>query len=1350
MNLNSIHSGIRVPLGGAMLLALFAGSPARADYQSTVLSQAPAGYWRLNETLQPAIVTTTANKGSVGSSADGTYEADPTRGLPGPFAGSVAVGYDGGSQYISTPWSADLNTGTFSVEFWANPAEVPSGRTVAYVASSVVTASPRSGWYLAYDNGSTFGVGYAFVVRLFNQNGTTPTTQLAAPATKAAGSWYHIVLTYDGTTATLYEDGVAVTNNAAAFVPNASAPITWALRSDGSWPWPGQQAEAATYATALSAAQVAAHYHAGTTAPATYAATVQADKPLLWYTFLEPPDAIAINSSPSGNSLNGLYSYGTKPGAAGPRSPAYPGFESGNDAVSVPGGTGSNPGASVSLPALNLNTNTVTISGWVNAQGVPQNTLAGIIVSDPSTTAGSGLIIDYRGGLGLGYTWNGDGNTYNWAPSSDVNPPLPQLPASDWAYVALVVHPDRAEVYTAAPSNPVGFASATNTYTHVNQAFASSTLIGSDANQLSYSFQGSIDEVAIWNRALGAGDLYTQYGAAVGGLGPTIFGDLQGPSGTIVAGDPFVLTVDAGGTPPLTFYWRTNGVVAATTSSNTLVIANSKLSDAGNYDVVVSNTVNGVTSSSVSVSVVVPATPTLVGLVGYHNRTIYPGATLNLTVNATGGGLQYQWYKDGAPISSASKSTFTITPVTNSDAGSYSVFVTNVVGSLTSGLPVVITIPTVATNSYEAAILAAKPEAWWRLDEPPGSTNLFDGLGRHDGVYTNATGSGPLPTLGVSGALVGDTNTAASFSSSGKGIGLIPFSAALNPTKWAIEAWVNTTLLDVSQAAVSLSYTNRGWWAQSTSGWWYGASYSGGTFGNNSQANTAAAIVPGQWSYVVINYDSTSSYPWSLYVNGRTDGYSWNGPSVANWAQFIVGARGVDATTLADAFFDGQVDEVAVYPRLLSGTEITAHYAARGTVIVPPTFPAAPASQTVTTGKSVSFSTTVLGTTNIYLQWYKDGKIISNATNSTYSLANTSLGDTGTYTLWATNAAGTNSISASLVVISPVSYANVTNDLVLHLTFDGDTKDSSGRGNNGVASTSPLPVFAPGIIGPQALQYTTITVSNTTGGSVTNASYVSLGTVGSGPPADLQFGTTTSFSVSVWVKQPAGSLFGDLPFIGNATNSDNNAGWVLAPGYKTGGWEFGLKDSAAHNFNPNGTVPLINDGNWHNFIVTLDRAALLANAYLDGVLQSSTSISTLGSVDNGGALIVVGQDPTFLYTEPGQASVDDIGIWRRVLTPLEVAQIQSAGITAGNSFNTVAPVNPTQPDVTGISVTGGVVTIKFAGGTSDPASAFTLQSAGVANGSYSPAAGAVITGSAGSYTVTVPTNGAVQFYRIKH
>ena len=132
-----------------------------------------------------------------------------------------------------------------------------------------------------------------------------------------------------------------------------------------------------------------------------------------------------------------------------------------------------------------------------------------------------------------------------------------------------------------------------------------------------------------------------------------------------------------------------------------------------------------------------------------------------MAISATGGGLKYQWYKNASPIASATASSFTIKNVVATNAGSYSVSVTNVVNSPTSGPPAVITIPTPAAGSYEAAIVASAPEAWWRLDEPAGSTNMFDGMGRHDGIYTNADGSGPLPTLGVTGALVNDTNTAA-------------------------------------------------------------------------------------------------------------------------------------------------------------------------------------------------------------------------------------------------------------------------------------------------------------------------------------------------------------------------------------------------------------------------------------------------------------------------------------------------------------------------------------------------------------------------------------------------------------
>ncbi|MCX6923926.1 MAG: hypothetical protein NT154_12070, partial [Verrucomicrobia bacterium] len=876
------------------------------------------------------------------------------------------------------------------------------------------------------------------------------------------------------------------------------------------------------------------------------------------------------------------------------------------------------------------------------------------------------------------------------------------------------------------------------TSSYANQAFDGATLMGSDQSQAFYSLAGSIDEVSMFNRALGEGELYTQYGAAVGGLKPVLFGDIQGPTDPIAAGDPITLSVDGGGTPPLTFIWRRNGVAAGATTSNTFVITTSTLSDTASYDVIISNSLNTVTSSSVSVTVVTPSLPNISQIVGYQSRTLYPTGTLSMAVLATGGGLKYQWYKGGSPIPSATSSAYTVPRVTTTNAGSYSVSVTNIVGSATSGPPVVITIPSVTAGSYEAAIVTSAPEAWWRLDEPQGSTNMFDGMGRHNGIYTNASGGSTLPTMGASGALVSNPNPAASFSSTGQGIGLVPYSPALTPSKYSVEAWVNTSVLN-NQVPVSSSFNNAGWWMQSASGWWSGGSFQG-LWGNNLNGNTAAAILPNQWSYVVINYDASQTgssgniYPWTLYVNGATDGYIWSTPAASSGgAPFIIGAQGVSPATLAALFFDGKVDEVAVYPRVLTGAEITAHYNARGTVVVPVIFTTPLVSQTVTTGKSVSFTTTDAGTAPISLQWYKGTTLIPNATNLTYAITNTAVGDGGTYTLWGTNSGGTASISASLTVYPPFAYANVTNNLVLHLTFDADTTDSSGRGNNGTASITTPPVFVPGIIGAQALQYTTTPLGSTSGGPVTASSYVALGTQGSGPPTDLRFDTTVSFSVGLWVKLPVGAMPGDLPFIGTATNSDGNPGWVLAPGYQDGGWEWYLKDDANHSASAAGTVPLINDGKWHHFLLSVDRTAAVANTYLDGMLAKTTSISTVGNIDIGNtAPVVIGQDPTFLYPEPGTAIVDDIGIWRQALTTLEVVQIESAGSTYGRSFNTVAPPSSNLT----ITRSGTSIVINYSSGT-------LLGSTNVSTG-YAPVSGA----NPPSYTVT--PSGAAKFYRVQN
>src|SRR5207248_190871 len=117
LTMKPLDRSLRFRLAAAALLALCSALPTRADYSSTVLSQGPVGYWRLNETIQPFLIGGATNQGSLGSAIIGTYNNFPTRGLTGPFSGSTALGVDGSSQSVTTPYNSALNTtNAFSVE----------------------------------------------------------------------------------------------------------------------------------------------------------------------------------------------------------------------------------------------------------------------------------------------------------------------------------------------------------------------------------------------------------------------------------------------------------------------------------------------------------------------------------------------------------------------------------------------------------------------------------------------------------------------------------------------------------------------------------------------------------------------------------------------------------------------------------------------------------------------------------------------------------------------------------------------------------------------------------------------------------------------------------------------------------------------------------------------------------------------------------------------------------------------------------------------------------------------------------------------------------------------------------
>ncbi len=156
-----------------------------------------------------------------------------------------------------------------------------------------------------------------------------------------------------------------------------------------------------------------------------------------------------------------------------------PGAPAGNAAIQF---NGSN--TAVSIPALNLNTNTVTITALIKASGM-QNTNAGIFFWRGGTTGGLRMSSSNE----LVLSWNGFIYT-----SALV------VPTNQWVFVAVTVGPDMATFYLATNST---VSSDTSADTFAVIAFDSSAYIGYDSGGSTRRFNGTMDDVAVYGTTLG-------------------------------------------------------------------------------------------------------------------------------------------------------------------------------------------------------------------------------------------------------------------------------------------------------------------------------------------------------------------------------------------------------------------------------------------------------------------------------------------------------------------------------------------------------------------------------------------------------------------------------------------------------------------------------------------------------------------------------------------------------------------------------------------------------------------------------------------------------------------------------
>ncbi len=160
---------------------------------------------------------------------------------------------------------------------------------------------------------------------------------------------------------------------------------------------------------------------------------------------------------------------------------------------------------------------------------------------------------------------------------------------------------------------------------------------------------------------------------------PTITAQPQ--NATATAGSDVTFTVIATGTAPLSYQWVFAGINIPGATGSSYTRASVQPADAGTYAVIVSNVAGSVTSSNATLAVNVP--PAITGQP--QSVTAAAGSNVTFTVVATGTApLDYQWRFNGTNLAAATASAYTCWNAQAENAGSYSVVVSNIAGTVDS------------------------------------------------------------------------------------------------------------------------------------------------------------------------------------------------------------------------------------------------------------------------------------------------------------------------------------------------------------------------------------------------------------------------------------------------------------------------------------------------------------------------------------------------------------------------------------------------------------------------------------------------------------------------------------------
>ena len=255
------------------------------------------GYWPFNG---PDIAGTTAYDRS-GKGNNGTLTNGPTKTI-----GEVgqALNFDGNNDYISLPSTVPRVSGTFSISAWVNPSTLtPATGGEAYVISDWLASGKN---YILRQYNST--------IELLVGNGSTSQDASLYAGALSVGKWTHVVAVVNGTSHTLYIDGVnsgQATGSYSGGVTANSMNIGGTNGGTVTALFKGSLDEVRVYNRALSASEIWGLYQAGA-ADKMNSADSQGDaleKGLVGYWKLDDASGTSATDS-SGNANTGTLTNG--------------------------------------------------------------------------------------------------------------------------------------------------------------------------------------------------------------------------------------------------------------------------------------------------------------------------------------------------------------------------------------------------------------------------------------------------------------------------------------------------------------------------------------------------------------------------------------------------------------------------------------------------------------------------------------------------------------------------------------------------------------------------------------------------------------------------------------------------------------------------------------------------------------------------------------------------------------------------------------------------------------------------------------------------------------------------------